>query len=105
MLWYAKVVNRPMSGSEIFKFSAGNTLTEIALSLAWGIGMIWLLDLPFSWEGVGAALGTADRQTAQLALAIGLGIGSIQVFLLSAFLAWLISRRLPRGNLHSEKFQ
>src|SRR5678815_3817822 len=52
MLWYAKAINRPMSGSEIFRFSIGNTVVDIALSVAWGIGMIWLLSVPFSWEAV-----------------------------------------------------
>ena len=99
MHWYTKLANRPMSSAEIIKFSGGNVVADIVLSAVWGVSMIWLLGLPFNWNGVGAVLGGADSHNVKLALVIGLAIGSVQVFLLSALLAWSFSRKLPRGKL------
>lgn len=97
LLWYSKVANRPMSGPEILRFSIGNTLADILMSGAWFIAMMWMLDAPLSWEGVHIALGgKGDRESAQVALTIGLLVGSIQVFALSALFAWLTTRKLPR---------
>ncbi|QLC21034.1 hypothetical protein HFP51_01830 [Parasphingopyxis sp. CP4] len=97
MWWYVKAVNRPMLGSEILKFSLGTALTDVLLSVLWGIGSIWLLDLTFTWEGVGAVLGEGlDVDTTKLLVVSGLVIGSIQVFAISALFAWLISKNLPK---------
>jgi hypothetical protein len=106
LLWFVRVVNRPMSSSEIVKFSLGNVIADVSLSVAWGLGMIWMLSEPLSWEGVDAVLGgNGNGDTARLVLATGLGIGSIQVFALSAFFAWLITRKLPRTSSPSKGFE
>lgn len=97
MLWFSKVKNRPMSGLEIMKFSGGTTLADILLSIAWFVGMIWMVGAPLSWQGVAIVMGgNGDGQTAKEAMTIGLVVGSIQVFGLSAFFAWLMTRKLPR---------
>ena len=97
LLWYSKVAGRPMSGPEILKFSIGNTLADILMSAAWLFVMMWVASAPLSWEGVAIALGgKVDAKSAQLALTIGLLVGSFQVFALSAFFAWLTTRKLPR---------
>lgn len=106
MLWYSKVKNRPMSGSEIMTFSSGTTLADILLSIGWFMGMIWIVGAPLSWEGVAIVMGgNADGQTAKVAMTIGLVVGSIQVFALSAFFAWLVTRKLPKGNSPTAEFE
>ena len=95
MAWYAKAENRPMSPSEIFRFSAGNTLCDVGLSVVWGIWTLWIFGLPFSWEGLGALLGL-NAHDAQNVFAAGLVMGGVAVFAISAVLAWSMSRKLPK---------
>lgn len=97
LLWYSKVANRPISVPEALAFSLGNTLVDIGMSAAWILVMVWAVSAPFSWAGVDIALGgKGDGRSAQFALLVGLVLGSLQVFALSAFFAWLITRKLPR---------
>lgn len=97
LLWYARVANRPMSGSEILRFSIGNTLGDALLSAGWICAMMWVASVPMNWEGIDIALGgKGDGNSAQLALTIGIVVGSLQVFALSAFFAWLTTKKLPR---------
>ena len=105
MAWYAREVNRPMSGSELLKFSIGTALADIAMSNPLLIAMLLLGGgIPFSQGWVRAVLGE-DPLSALTDLIIHLGPGWIKVFSLSAFLAWLMSRRLPKRNRIGEGFE
>ena len=105
MAWYAREVNRPMSGSELLKFSIGTALADIVLSNPLLIAMLLLgSGVPFSQGWVRDVLGE-DPLSALTDLIIHLGPGWINVFSLSAFLAWLISRKLPRHNPIGEELE
>jgi hypothetical protein len=99
---FSKVVNRPMTGKETFAFATGNTLADICLSAAWLLAMMWLSSIPMSWESVAIILGgNRGVESAQTGLIIGLVIGSFQILALSAFFAWLITKKLPKSDPQS----
>ena len=72
----------------------------------WGKVAMLLLGggVPFSQGWVRAVFGE-DPLSALTDLLIHLGPGWIKVFSLSAFLDWLISRKLPRRNPIGEEFK
>lgn len=96
IFWYSKAVNRPMTGSQIFTFSVGNTLADFVLTIVWIGAWMWHLGIPFNWAGFGVALGVQlNSHDAVVAFWIGFIFGELQVFFWSALFAWLISRKLP----------
>ena len=96
--WFIKRENQPLAVVEIFNFSIGTVLADFILSFTWVAAMMWLSSVPISWEGLDAAVfgGGGNIETTKEAVYIGGAIGSLQVFLISASFAWLLTRKLPK---------
>jgi len=99
MAWYARNVNRPMSGRELVFFASGTAAVDLFLSAL-------VLVLPILWAGENISMRTIDLvlggdgsrlTTADLPWLTGVFIFTVlMVFALSLGLAWLLTRKLPR---------
>lgn len=98
--WFARTLNRPMLRAEILRFAAGTALTDILLSGLWLVSMLLLAGAPFSLKGIDAAVfdgsGFLLNQGDQIALFFLTAFTMLTTFLFAAFLAWLMTRKLPK---------
>ena len=100
ILWFAKVINRPMFGSERLWFAVGNTVAELVFTIAWGLSMFWLTGASFSWEGLSQVLGVGGNpEAAKVGLVVAMTLGWIPVPIFSAFFGWLMTKNLPKEIL------
>jgi len=102
LFWYSKVINRPMQRKEIILFASGVAVSDVFLSFAWLIGVIWISGQPLSLEGADAALFEGTGSLLQSDVLAGMlfvmVFATIMTFVLSAFFAWLMTRKLPKKD-------
>ena len=98
--WYAKSINMPMMRKQIFLFAAGTCIADLFISLLWLVVVIWLSNQPFSIAGIDAAIfdssGIIFNRGDQFAILFLMIFSLLMTFVLAAFFAWLITRKLPR---------
>lgn len=97
--WFTKIYKRKMNRTEILRFSVGNVLADLVFSVIWTIGMLWLLGVPFNWEGLSTVFGgDGSAEAAKVGVLVGLLVGLPQVLVVSGLFGWLITRKLPEKS-------
>jgi hypothetical protein len=97
--WYSHRVNRPMQRGELVRFASGAALVDLALSCVVLLGPIIWVGEPLSLRNVDLVLGGNGTQLTpeDLIWLGGLAVFvTLMTFVLSLFVAWLITRKLPR---------
>lgn len=91
-----------MQRKEIILFASGVAVSDVFLSFAWLIGVIWISGQPLSLEGADAALFEGTGSLLQSDVLAGMlfvmVFATIMTFVLSAFFAWLMTRKLPKKD-------
>ena len=99
MGWYSYQVNRPMQRGDLIRFAIGAALVDLALSSLVLVGpILWAgerlslrnLDLVLGGNGTGL---TSEDVIALGSLTIFV---TLMTFFLNLFVAWLMTRKLPR---------
>lgn len=97
--WYSYRVNRPMQRGELIRFASGAALVDLALSCLILVGPILWAGEPISLRNLDLVMGgDGTGLTSEDLLALG-GLAAfvtLMTFLLSLFVAWLMTRKLPR---------
>jgi hypothetical protein len=99
ILWFIKREDRRLQTAEIMTFAVGAAISDLIFSVAWFVGITIAYDLPVSWAGAAEAVGGGvDASDMKTVIIFSLLIGLAQVFALSAFFAWLLTKNLTDSN-------